>query len=496
VSPSTQRKRQRLLELIVMTGAVVGCLVFGAVFAHPAGFASHALTGAIGLCLVGLALYLLLRLGTTYAFCLALVAEVFSGYGAQFHLPISPDRILIALAFGMLLVQSIRGKMPLRVKWGWVHIALLVALTYATVSAILIGSITQSAPFFALLDRFGAIPFIVFTLAPVIFGNPRDRNILLGFLVGLGLYLGVTAILEGVHAYSLVFPRYIANPNVGIHFGRARGPFGDAAANGVGMFQCSVAAVIAVRCWRRDWARLLAILAVALCMVGEVFTLTRGAWLGAALGILVTMLMVRGLRRFLVPSLLVGAVAVLALYSFVPGLRSEIHTRTSGGKATHAVWDRLNTNSAAIRIAEEHPFTGIGWDEFRYRGATYQQQALTYPITTGQIEVHNVFLSHLAELGFPGATLWIVGLLLALGPALLRPTTPELRLWRIGLIAVVVNWLVLSSTTPMPYPFCNMFVWLMAGVVGQRAVRQLREPSPGTARIARLRRSTPALDLP
>ena len=70
----------------------------------------------------------------------------------------------------------------------------------------------------------GIVPFAMFTLAPLIFGSAKQRNTLLIGLVAIGLYLGATGVLEGLHVWRLVFPSYIANPNVGIQWGRARGP--------------------------------------------------------------------------------------------------------------------------------------------------------------------------------------------------------------------------------------------------------------------------------
>ena len=39
-----------------------------------------------------------------------------------------------------------------------------------------------------------------------------------------GVYLGFTAVCEIAQLWSLVFPKYIADPKIGLHFGRARGP--------------------------------------------------------------------------------------------------------------------------------------------------------------------------------------------------------------------------------------------------------------------------------
>ena len=115
------------------------------------------------------------------------------------------------------------------------------AATYATIDAFASHTLTTNAGFFKLVDRFGLIPFLLFGLAPVIYRNERQRRILLGFMVVLGLYLGLIALFETVGLDSLVVPHYILDPNIGLSnvnsqgvaIDRARGPFLDAVSNGV-----------------------------------------------------------------------------------------------------------------------------------------------------------------------------------------------------------------------------------------------------------------------
>ena len=61
-------------------------------------------------------------------------------------------------------------------------------------------------------------------------GAEVKRRILLGTLVAIGAYLSLTAVAEKLGITGLEVPGYISDPTVGIHFGRARGPFVDAGA--------------------------------------------------------------------------------------------------------------------------------------------------------------------------------------------------------------------------------------------------------------------------
>ncbi len=126
------------------------------------------------------------------------------------------------------LVREARSEQP-RLRTRGVHLLLVAILAWTAYSALFAGTLTVKDPFFALLDYLGIVPFALFWVAPAAFPGPRERRILLTTLVGVGLYLGATAFFETIGPSALVFPRYIMDPSVGIHWGRARGPFVEAA---------------------------------------------------------------------------------------------------------------------------------------------------------------------------------------------------------------------------------------------------------------------------
>ncbi len=201
----------------------------------------------------------------------------------------------------------------------------------------------------------------MFTLAPLIFGSAKQRNTLLIGLVAIGLYLGATGVFEGLHVWRLVFPSYIANPNLGIQWGRARGPFLESTGDGFCILCGMVAAAIALTSWRSQWARLACYLTIVLGGAALFFTLTRSVWIGGFLGIVAAMLLARQTRRILVPVILVGAVAVAATLAVSPRIRSDVIGRT---ESQSPVWDRENTDLAALKIISKYPLTGVGWENF------------------------------------------------------------------------------------------------------------------------------------
>lgn len=408
-------------------------------------------------------LYLASFVSPTVLFSLAVVFQAFSGNSFRLGLPVGPDRVLLLAAVVALVARAFRGELDVRLRWRPVHFVVLLLGAVALSSAAWGGTLLTTGGVFALLDRLGFVPFLAFFLAPLLYRTAEQRNVLLVCLVALGGYLGVVALLEGLGLGRLAWPGYIADRTVGLHFGRARGPFLEAVANGQALFHCAIACGVAVRLWRSTTARWTAAFIGALCLVGTLFTLTRAVWLGTLLGLFAAFAVVPSLRRRLpaVLALVVGAVA-LAL-ALVPGLGDDVTSRSS---AQRPLWDRYNTNLAAVRIVEERPLLGVGWQNFAEDGTAYLRQSERYPITGVGIEVHNVFLSHAAELGLFGASLYLAAVTLAVGGALVRsPRDRTLAPWRVGLLSLALSWLVVASFGPLSYALPNTLLWLWAGIV-------------------------------
>jgi O-antigen ligase len=284
------------------------------------------------------------------------------------------------------------------------------------------------------------------------------------------------ALFERTGLTSLVVPRYITDPTLGITFGRSRGPFLEAGANGLAMFDCMAAAAITLPYWQgRPRMRAAVIGVMVLCAAGLFFTLTRQVWVGAAVGTAVAMLCDRRLRRILPVTAVGAALVVVIALAFVPGLSSSVNNRTNDQSS---VWDRLNSDAAALRMVETRPALGFGWGEFGTASTPYYRLAATYPLSTINT-AHNMPLSNAAELGLVGAGLWLViGLMGIVAPAFGR-APPAVEPWRLALIAVGIAWIVQANLSPLDYAFDNYMVWLWAGIVAGGRIRAAgtREPA-------------------
>lgn len=396
-----------------------------------------------------------------YLVLAGIVFNIFSGNSRYLGLPIGLDRICFTLGIALLVLDR-RAWSGLRLLLRPVHLLILGTLAVTVWSALAHDTLVESYGFYALLDRL-AVPYLFFVLAPVIFRTAHRRDLLLRTLVLLGVYLGVLAVLQMVGGRALIFPRYINDPSLGLQFGRARGPFLESVANGLVLAACGFAAGFAVSRWSGRW-RLVALASTVLCALGCLLTLTRSIWVGAAAGVLLVCAADPRLRRFLPVLAVAGVIGVLGALAVIPGLRESVTSRAGNERS---VYDRQNTNAAALRIVDRFPLEGVGWVRFRLVAADYVRQAPDYPITNINLEVHNVPLGRAAELGLPGALLWVGSLLAGPGAALVRHrgSSPELAGWRLVLIGTGTAWFAAAMLTPLPYALPNLLLWLLAGIV-------------------------------
>jgi O-antigen ligase len=187
-------------------------------------------------------------------------------------------------------------------------------------------------------------------------------------------------------------------------------------------------------------------------------------WIGTGIGIFIALMSDKRLRKYLPGAIAGVAVIVIFMLATVPSLRSSAAGRVGDQRS---VWDRQNTNAAAFRIIMDRPLEGVGWEKFLDVGTNYVRQADTYPITNVHIEVHDVFLSRAAELGIPGAALFVACLLAGPGLALLsrrRQADDDLAGWWYVLVGAASVWLVVALLSPLPYPLPNSLLWLVTGI--------------------------------
>lgn len=411
------------------------------------------------------------RIEPAWILSLGLAATAFSGQWDRVGSPVPVDRVLLFTGFALVLLRAGTTPQLPPIRLRPLHLLLLAVVCYGLASAVWVGSLDEQEPRFALIDRLGLIPFLAFVVGPSAFATAHQRQILVRVLVGLGIYLGATAVLERLEVRALVWPGYILDPAVGIHYGRARGPFVQAEADGLAMVISGVAAAIALASWRSRATRLLAWIAIGLCSLGILLTITRLVWIGAAGGVLVTMAVFPRLRPMLVPTAILGAAALAAALALAPGLQEDVADRFG---AQRPVWTRLGTNDAALRMISERPVLGWGWGSFRKESPDYFRTIESVRYSGVGEDVHNAFLSRFVELGLLGGGLWLIAVMLALGGALVRPLTGDAEIYRMGFCVVAVAILAAGLLSPLTTPLPLLAIWLWAGML---AGQPRREPA-------------------
>jgi O-antigen ligase len=304
------------------------------------------------------------------------------------------ERVVWPLILLSFFVQRLKGKIKRRSP-DLVEYCMIAFLAVIIVSMCVHGSYVSSVwgtdkfNFYEVLSGFG-LPFIFYCILRR--GVSSEAQIK-AFLAGVGLitvYLGVTGVGEAFRQNWLVFPKYILDPDVGIHFGigRVRGPFVQASWNGL-----AIVMGLPILLWLyfnklydKRWLWVLGIAAVAVSLV---WGMQRAVWLGAAAALGLTTL--TWPRRGAV----IFGVVLLALtlgFCFLPenSAKALMERMDDEGSLDY----RLVIMDTTWSIIKDHLMTGVGFSRF-------QETLLSYGLDPYFVS-HNTVLTLLAELGLLG----------------------------------------------------------------------------------------------
>jgi O-antigen ligase len=261
------------------------------------------------------------------------------------------------------------------------------------------------------------IPLLLYWIGRRAVVNQRGVDRVYALFAVFGIYLAGTAVLEIIGAWGLVFPKFIADPDRGIHFGRARGPFLQSVRLGIYLL-AGLASLWIPLIWRGVWGRggqLLAACLTPLFLIALFFTYTRSIWLGTALAsiILFAMTLYGRPRRAVILAILGCSVALLLVVQ---------EGFTSFQREYGAAETRQSTQMRAVfayvswMMFQDKPLTGHGFGHFPRVNQPYlndRQTTMQLNSIRGYIH-HNTFLSQLVELGVVAFLLY-VGMLTAWG---------------------------------------------------------------------------------
>ena len=354
-----------------------------------------------------------------------------------------------------------------------------------------VGIASSVSPTWRLIASFW-MPAALYTIARNAELNVRTWKAMLWGLTALGTYLALTGIAEVHHQWWAVFPRFIADPTLGTHFGRARGPALMSASLGVILAICFWSAwFLWARVGRKPQFVLVGIMATIAAAI--YYTYTRSTWLGLAGGL--AMIPVLHFPRSWKPTLitamlLVGAAGALVMGDKIIGFERK----DTDGSSAHSVYQRASFLHVSLNMFRDKPLVGWGFGRF------YDAKLPYLSDRTQQIELesirkldhHNSFLSVLTETGIIGFALF-VAMLSAWGRAswqLYRAKNVETWVTAHGLLSIAALIAYLASAIFHDLtlsPSEQWLLYLITGVtVGIQSSLRMLQPASTVAEAATL----------
>lgn len=429
--------------------------------------------------------------GSLIAGCLTflVVAACFGHEFFNFDLgpvPLTLDRLVLVLLVVAYAVQRRLGRTDPK-PLAWTDVLLMVFLGVLALSGFWggwSGHRTGLVGHFHPLYRFTAgylIPFAIYWIARQ---APLDRSNVTrtqAALVCLGVYLAATGLLEVAGQWWAVFPRHIADPDAGIHYGRARGPMVHSVRFGLCLSVCLLAAWV----WRRRLGRpgqLVIFALMPLMLAGLYFSYTRSVWMGAGLGLMVVLGLTLGPRW---RALALGGMASAALLVGVTRMDQLVrfqreHSAVNTGKSVEL---RKSFAYISWKMFRDRPLWGVGFGQFPQAKLPYLADRSTglHLEATRPMAHHSTLLSLLTETGLIGLAVYL-GVVVGWGRAawaLCRdPKAPD---WAraqgallLGALAICLCQMAFHELSYAPIE--NALVFFLAGTtVG---LRRRAEPEP------------------
>lgn len=245
-------------------------------------------------------------------------------------------------------------------------------------------------------------PFGIYLVARNSRYNFKNTLWLLRGIVCIGIYLALTACFEHFHINALVFPKYIVDPQVGIQYGRARGPM--VGSNPMGEWLVLVyLATCTIMPYSKTFTKYLLCGLLMLVVIGIYSTLTRGVWVSFAIA---AFLAASFGGKFGVQSRIIFVLLFVAFFLGV-GSKFSFEGQTLFSRRQNTIDYRLSNDETTFRMGMANFFTGVGYGNFKANWSKYFTSAargLTKDLSDGN---HNTYLGLFADLGFLGPMLYI-----------------------------------------------------------------------------------------
>ena len=433
---------------------------------------------------------IVLRLFCVWIFLLCFYYTAIPGLRFSAGVGITPDRIACIL-FGLVFFSRFSSATPRNktIRAGKFLGYMAAVFTAVSLTSWFVTGSDAGTTRFANLTwivNLSVYPAVAFFVARSLRYDKTMLKRLLVFFAALGVYLSVTAFAEHYQIEALVFPKYILDGNVGIHWGRSRGPFVDTIANG-GILVLGFSAWSALAASTSGVKRLFGLLLALFVLCAVYFTETRSVWLSLAV-VTGIMLVLRTGHR-MTAAAVIGTLAC----AFILGLGSKFSAfdDTLFSRRQKTIDYRLDNYTFAWNAFKANPAVGLGYGRFRLEWSRYadlQNARLEAGLDDGN---HSTLLGILADLGLAGGIPFIamaISAALVCWTAYRRLGDPGVAFQRhvvVVAMGTVAAFVVMGITSDLKaVPILNITTFWFVGVASSLASLHSSTPTMAASGVA------------
>lgn len=397
---------------------------------------------------------------------------------------ITIERLLFILILAYVAAGLFTGKVNLlsnnSIEIAMMAFAMICVIAMMRKGFLSVDSARFPSPWFVFITGY-LFPFIVYVYAKSFIQTEEQIQILLTALFFFGIYLCLIAPLEYFQLRQYVFPRYINDPLIStLHLDRARGPFLNAAFNGVAMV---IGFISGLHLLPQKTGFSLTFYRAALLLFPPAvfFTLTRSVYLGFLISLFIFLIWYK--TPFSKWKLVSVPVAVAIAAIFINAHRLASSDRREGGVyQVEEVQIRVALLEMSYFLFTQHPLLGIGLAQFIPVANLSYTGKVPYvvEISTPQFQ-HNHLMGIATELGLVGLCTYLTMIILILR----RITQTFKRLSPSGFmgknlcVVIIAVWCVYLNNNLFVEPsnalFINSVPFMFAGLIDGIYVRSLKK---------------------
>lgn len=476
--------------LVLISASVLTSIIVG----HRTSITPYSLFRSLILVNLLLIAYILLLRTMTVGILLYLYSLVFLNYYWRIVIPGTwPDldipRAMFVFIWLIFILEMLMGRKRLMPN-GAIGVMMMLVMAAFILSMLLFAKQAIRA----FLNGY-VIPYAMFVVCKNLFRDRRTTEKFIFWLsVPLALYFPATAIFEHYRIKALVFPRYIGSAVVSsmtVTWGlRAVGAFIQPCATGMAMISIYVLAMYSLAKSKGAFAKVYAAIVTVLTPVGVFFTYTRSVYLGFVAALVILVLYSRRLRVTALIVFVAVVLGVLGNWSNIVTPNREIGGVTERGTAQA----RVVLFNASIRMFLDHPWFGVGVDNFIKEAGPYIGQIRTTILGYKEAMLaqatnqHNQLMSILTQIGLVGFIPFVILYILLLR---MLAKARSVNADNYDSEFVIAVWGVMAAYIPQTlfiepkyFEFMNTLPFMMMGIIAggyERAkMQQVKGRRPGS----------------